>query len=63
MVAGHGGGGGEGGGGGGAYSFVACPSHLNIDHASLSRRSIVPTTVLIETSNIWVLLTFLPYIT
>ena len=24
---------------GGAYSFVACLSHLTIDHASLSRRS------------------------
>ena len=28
--------------GGGAHSFVACPSHLTIDHASLSRRSAVP---------------------
>ena len=25
--------------GGGVYSFAACPRHLNIDHASLSRRS------------------------
>ena len=25
-------------GGGGGYSFVACLSHLTIDHASLSRR-------------------------
>ena len=25
--------------GGGVYSFVACLSHLTIDHASLSRRS------------------------
>ena len=24
---------------GGAYSFVACLSHLTIDHASLSRRT------------------------
>ena len=24
---------------GGAYSFVACLSHLTIDHAALSRRS------------------------
>ena len=31
-----------GGAGGGAYSFVACLSHLTIDHASLSRRSTVP---------------------
>ena len=29
--------------GGGAYSFAACLSHLTIDHASLSRRSTVPT--------------------
>ena len=28
---------------GGAYSFVACLGHLTIDHASLSRRSTVPT--------------------
>ena len=26
-----------------AYSFVACISHLTIDHASLLRRSTVPT--------------------
>ena len=32
-----------GGIGGGGYSFVACLSHLTIDHASLSRRSTVPT--------------------
>ena len=30
-------------GDGGAYSFVARLSHLTTDHASLSRRSIVPT--------------------
>ena len=30
-------------GGGEAYSFVACLSHLTIDHASLPRRSTVPT--------------------
>ena len=30
-------------GGGGTCSFVACLSHLAIDHASLSRRSTVPT--------------------
>ena len=28
---------------GGVYSFVACLSRLTIDHASLSRRSTVPT--------------------
>ena len=27
------------------YSFVACLSHLTIDHASLSRRSTVPTPI------------------
>ena len=37
--------------GGGAYSFVAYLSHLTIDHASLSRRSNVPTPVG-DTSNI-----------
>ena len=31
------------GGGGGAYLFVARLSHFTIDHASLSRRSTVPT--------------------
>ena len=39
--------GGEGGVGGwgaeGAYSFVACLTHLTVDHASLSRRSTVPS--------------------
>ena len=34
---------GERGGAGGAYSFVGCLSHLTLDHASLSRRSTVPT--------------------
>ena len=29
--------------GGGEYWFVACLSHLTLDHASLSRRSTVPT--------------------
>lgn len=29
---------GEEGAGGGVYSFVACPSRVNIDHASLPRR-------------------------
>ena len=37
------------GGWGGKSSFVACLSRWTIDHASLSRRSTVPTTVLIET--------------
>ena len=48
-----------GGWGGGAYSFVACLSHLTIDHASLSRRSTVlaPNR---DTSNIWALITLLP---
>ena len=35
--------------GGGAHSFVACLSHLAIDHASLSRRSTVPTPTPRET--------------
>ena len=43
----------------GAYSFVACLSHLTVDHASLSRRSTVPTPDR-DTSNVWVLNTFLP---
>ena len=29
-------------GGGGVYSFVACLSHLTVDHSTLSRRSTVP---------------------
>ena len=49
-------------GGGGAYSFVACLSNLTIDHASLSRRSTVPTPNR-DTSNIWALITRLPYTT
>ena len=48
--------------GGGGYSFVACLSHSTIDHASLSRRSTV-TTPNRDTSNIWALITLLPYIT
>ena len=59
------GGEGEGGrwrGAGGAYSFVAYLSHLTIDHASLSRHG-APFLLLIETSNIWTLITLLPYIT
>ena len=50
----------ESGGGGGAYSFVACLSHLTIDHASLSIRSTVPTPNR-DTSNMWTFTTFLPY--
>ena len=49
-------------GGGGAYSSVACPSHLTIDHASLSRQGTVPTSNR-GTANIWALVTLLPYIT
>ena len=49
-------------GGGRAYSFVACLGHLTIDHASLARRSTVPTANR-DTSNIWALITLLPYIT
>ena len=47
-------------GGRGGYSFVACLSYLTIDHASLSRRSTVPTPNR-DTSNIWTLSTVLPY--
>ena len=47
---------------GAAYSFVACLSHLTIDHASLSRRSTVPTPNR-DTSNIWALITLHPHIT
>ena len=32
--------------GGGGYSFVACLSRLTLDHASLSRRGTVPTTII-----------------
>ena len=49
----------EGGERGGAYSFVACLSHLTIDHASLSRRSTGPTPNR-HTSNIWALSTLFP---
>ena len=63
SVSGGGGGGCEGGGGEGVYSFVACLSHSAIDHASLPRRSTVPiSTNNRNTSNIWALSTFLPYI-
>ena len=45
---------------GGAYSFVACLSHLIIYHASLSRRSTVPTPNR-DTPNVWALITLFPY--
>ena len=48
--------------GGGTCSFAACLGHLTIDHASLSRPSTVPTPTR-DTSNIWALITILPYIT
>ena len=54
------GGGGEGGRG--AYSFVACLSHLTNEHASLSRRGIVPSPNR-DTFNIWALVALSPYIT
>ena len=47
--------------GGAGYSFVACPSHLTIDHASLSRRSTLPSPNR-DTSNIWALITLIPHI-
>ena len=47
---------------GGVSSFVARLSHLSIDHASLSRRSTVPTPNR-DTSNIWALITIVPCIT
>ena len=45
------------------YSFVACLSHLTIDHASLSRQSTACTIPNRGTSKIWALSTFFPYIT
>ena len=42
--------------GGGVYSFVACLSHLTIDHASVSRWCTVPAPDR-DTSNIWALIT------
>ena len=48
-------------GGGAGLSFVAFLSHLTIDHASFSRRSTVPTPSR-DTSNVWALITLLPYI-
>ena len=50
------------GGGGVAYSFVACLSHLTIDHAPLSRRRTVRTPNR-DASNVWALITLCPYIT
>ena len=44
-----------------AYSFVACLSHVTIDHASLSRQSTVPTPNR-DTSRIRACITFF-YIT
>ena len=44
---------------GGGDAFVACLRHLTIDHASLSRRSTVPTPHR-DISNIWVLIKFFP---
>ena len=46
-----------GGAGGGTHLLLACLSHLTIDHASLSRRSTVPTPRG-DTSNIRALITF-----
>ena len=51
----------QAGGGGAAYSFVACLRHLTIDHASLSRRSTVPTPNK-DTSSFWALITLLRYV-
>ena len=48
--------------GGAAYSFVVCLSRLAIDHASLSRQSTVPAPNR-DTSKIWALFIFFPYIT
>ena len=46
------------GGGGGGYAFAACLSRLTLDHASLSRRSTVPTPNR-DTANVWALIMFL----
>ena len=51
---------GRGGGNGGRTHFVACVSHLTVDHATLSRRSTVPAPNR-DTSNIGVLGTFFPH--
>ena len=47
--------------GGGGCSFVGCLSNLTIDHASRWRRSTVPTPNG-DTSNVWALNAFLPFI-
>ena len=49
-------------GGGGVYSFVACLGHLTIDHASLLRRSTVPSPNG-DTSDIGAVIALLSYIT
>ena len=49
-------------GGGWRTHLLVCLCHLAIDHASLSRRSTVPTPNR-DNSNIWALLTLLPYTT
>ena len=46
--------------GGGAYSFVACLGNSTIDHASLPRRSPIPTPSR-DTFSTWALITLLPY--
>ena len=46
----------------GAYSFVDCLDRLTIDHASLSKRSTVPTANR-NNSNIWALSKFLTHVT
>ena len=51
-----------GGEGGGRTHLLLASSYLTIDHASLSRRSTVPTPNR-DTSNIWALITRFPYIT
>ena len=45
---------------GGEGRTVACLGRLTIDHASLSRRSTVPTPNR-DTFNTWALITLLPY--
>ena len=49
-------------GGGGILICCFCLSHLTIDHASLSRRSTVPSPNR-DTCNIWALITFCSYFT
>ena len=45
---------------GGGVSFVACLSHLTIDHASLPGRSTV-RTLSRDTVNLWALIALFPY--